>query len=578
MGNTLLDAYEYWRRRIEADGSIWGVVKQDHQSKLGDHHEIQQLSYQAINSLPCGREEIEKIAQTSIKYVELLKNDNDEFEKFLRKNSTEVNHYEMLADLYRWNKDFAMSKMWKVDKSSIINSYVGKLKKGKITVSGDNLVVCGNPYALLLYAVGEDWSKDPTLRPENGVIQCYTPRFEDGEYLCGIRSPHNAPSNTGYFKNVRHPLMEKYMEFSKNIIAVNCIETDVQSRLNGMDFDADSMLVTNQPEMVEAARISYRDFPTALNAIGQSNKTYRNEMSEYARMDSAANRAQMGIGLSSNLAQMCLSYLWTKKAHGEIDDEYEELYHNCIILATLAQVLIDGIKRTFEVDAMSEIERIQNTPCMNRFKEKVDKNGNVILGKNNKPLMERRDLPEFMMYVKEVPYTKDGKEIPYEEVKKNQDKIINRIDYDLVCPMNYLVDILGKIQGSSRSMKKDTVEYFIPITGKADNRQMSKIRKIIENYDGWTKLHIQSKKYYYDSEDDYMDDFKEKSQEVIDSIRTFKISKITMNRLIGSVLGVDRSINTNRKYRAASKYTRKMLNMMYKYNKDMFLANFVKPL
>ena len=578
MGNTLLDAYEYWRRRIEADGSIWGVVKQDHQSKLGDHHEIQQLSYQAINSLPCGREEIEKIAQTSINYVELLKNDNDEFEKFLRKNSTEVNHYEMLADLYRWNKDFAMSKMWKVDKSSIINSYVGKLKKGKITVSGDNLVVCGNPYALLLYAVGEDWSKDPTLRPENGVIQCYTPRFEDGEYLCGIRSPHNAPSNTGYFKNVRHPLMEKYMEFSKNIIAVNCIETDVQSRLNGMDFDADSMLVTNQPEMVEAARISYRDFPTALNAIGQSNKTYRNEMSEYARMDSAANRAQMGIGLSSNLAQMCLSYLWTKKARGEIDDEYEELYHNCIILATLAQVLIDGIKRTFEVDAMSEIERIQNTPCMNRFKEKVDKYGNVILGKNNKPLMERRDLPEFMMYVKEVPYTKDGKEIPYEEVKKNQDKIINRIDYDLVCPMNYLVDILGKIQGSSRSMKKDTVEYFIPITGKADNRQMSKIRKIIENYDGWTKLHIQSKKYYYDSEDDYMDDFKEKSQEVIDSIRAFKISKITMNRLIGSVLGVDRSINTNRKYRAASKYTRKMLNMMYKYNKDMFLANFVKPL
>lgn len=337
------------------------------------------------------------------------------------------------------------------------------------------------------------------------------------------------------------------------------------------------MLVTNQPEMVEAARISYRDFPTALNAIGQSNKTYRNEMSEYARMDSAANRAQMGIGLSSNLAQMCLSYLWTKKARGEIDDEYEELYHNCIILATLAQVLIDGIKRTFEVDAMSEIERIQNTPCMNRFKEKVDKNGNVILGKNNKPLMERRDLPEFMMYVKEVPYTKDGKEIPYEEVKKNQDKIINRIDYDLVCPMNYLIELLGKIQGSSRSTKKDTVEYFIPITGKADNRQMSKIRKVIEEYDAWTKVHIRSKKYY-DEKDEYMDDFIEKSQEVIDSIRAFKISKITMNRLIGSVLGVDRSVNTNRKYRAASKYTRKMLNMMYKYNKDMFLANFVKPL
>ena len=575
MGGTKEKAYEYWRKRVESDGSIWGVVKQDHVSKLGDNHEIQQLSYQAVNSLPCTKDDINKIAQTSVSYVELLKSDNNEFEKFLRKNATEVNHYEMLADLYRWNPEFINSKMWRVDKSSIINAYVNKLKKGKITVYGDNLTVCGNPYALLLYSVGEDWKQDPTLKPEVGVIQCYTPRFKDGEYLCGIRSPHNAPSNTGYFKNVRHPLMEKYMDFSQNIIAVNCIETDVQSRLNGMDFDADSMLVTNQPEMVEAARISYRDFPTALNAIGQSNKTYKNEMAEYARMDSAANRAQMGIGLSSNLAQMCLSYLWTKKAHNEIDDEYMELYHNCIILATLAQVLIDGIKRTFEVDAMSEIERIQNTPCMNRIKPKVDENGKVVLDKNNKPIMERKDLPKFMKYVKEVPYTKNGKEIPYSEVKKNKGKIENRIDDELVCPMNWLVERLSAIQGNRSSGCVETKAFFIRLTGDANNKQISKIRKIIEEYDKWTKLHVKSKKYYFD-EDDYMDEFKEKSQEVLNSISSCKISKITMNRLIASVLGIDMQIGDKKKYRDASKYTRKMLNAMYKYDKEKFLSNFIK--
>lgn len=574
MGGTKESAYKYWRNRVEADGSIWGVVKQDHPSKLGDNHEIQQLSYQAINSLPCGRDEIRSIADTSIKYVELLKNDNNEFEKFLRKNSTEVNHYEMLADLYRWNPDFANSKMWKIDKSSIINNYVNKLKKGKITVNGDNLTVCGNPYALLLYSVGENWEDDPTLRPEEGVIQCYTPRFNDGEYLCGIRSPHNAPANTGYFKNIRHPLMEKYMDFSNNIIAVNCIHTDVQSRLNGMDFDADSMLVTNQPEMVEAARISYRDFPTALNAIGQSNKTYRNEMSEYARMDSAANRAQMGIGLSSNLAQLCLSYLWTKKEKNEFDEEYTELYHNCIILACLAQLLIDGIKRSFEVDAMTEVERIENMQCMDRKKPKVDKDGNIIFDKNGDPIMERRDLPEFMTYIREVPYTKDGKEIPYDIVKRNKEKIINRVDKDIICPMNYLIDILSKIQNSSRNKIVDTQNFFISKPGKADSRQMGRIRKLIEEYDIWTKFHIKSKKYYFD-EEDYMDDFKNKSQEVINQIRSYKINELTMNRLIGSVLGVDTKINNKKKYRDASKYTRKMLNMMYKYNKEMFLSNFI---
>lgn len=234
MGGTLPSGFDYWRERVVADGCTWGIVKTDHPSHLGD---VQQMSYQMINTLPCTEEDIEKIASDSIKYVELLKRDDDEFEKFLRRNANIVNHYDMLADLYLHNKGFARSRMWVVDKSKIISAYIAKLRKGKIFVPGDNLTVCGNPYALLMYAVGEDWNKDPTLQPEDGVIQVYTKRFEDGEYLCGIRNPHNSSNNLGYFKNVKHPLMEKYFEFSKNIMAVNCIHTDIQCRMNGEDFD-----------------------------------------------------------------------------------------------------------------------------------------------------------------------------------------------------------------------------------------------------------------------------------------------------------------------------------------------------
>lgn len=234
IGGTLPSAYDYWCKRVNADNCVWGIVKTDHRSKLDN---VQQMSYQMINTLPCTKEDIEKIAETSIKYVELLKNDNDEFEKFLRKNATAVNHFEMLADLYKWNKDFSNSKMWKMDKSKIISQYVAKLRKGKITVIGDNMTVCGNPYALLLYTVGEDWNNDPTLQQDDGVIQVYCPRFNDGEHLCGIRNPHNSSNNLGYFKNVYHPLMKEYFEFSNNIMAVNCIHTDLQARMNGEDFD-----------------------------------------------------------------------------------------------------------------------------------------------------------------------------------------------------------------------------------------------------------------------------------------------------------------------------------------------------
>lgn len=568
MGETKLAAYEYWRSRLEADNNTWGIVKEDHPSKLGDNHEIQQLSYQAINTLPCSKDDIFKIAETSINYIYLLKENNDEFKKFLIKNSTAVNHYEMLAALYDWNPNFAETDMWKNDKSKIIRAYIQKLRKGKITVCGDNLTMCGNPYALLLYAVGEDWENDPTLAPEDGVIQCYTPRFEDGEYLCAIRSPHNAPSNTTYLKNVRHSLMEKYMDFSNNIIAVNCIHTDVQARLNGADFDADSVLVTNQPEMVNAAMISYRDYPTVVNAISQSGKTYKNKMSEYAKMDSAANRAQMGIGQSSNLAQLALSYLWTKRANGIDDEECVELYHNCIILAVLAQILIDGIKRSFDVDALAEIERIQNTTCMIKHKE-------VII--NGKKKIVKCDLPEFMKYIREVPLTKDGKELPYSTIKKEQDKLNSRIDSSIICPMNWLQECLDGIRGASRSKQVPVESFYIKKPGNADNRQMGRIRQIVEKYDAWTKANIRVLNTAYDSEENPVEIFIEKTEKVLNSIRSYKISEVTMNRLIGSALGVETTVAKNKKYKNATKYTRKMLNLLYRYDKEKFLKNFKKP-
>lgn len=242
MGGTSLSAYQYWCDKVREDGSIWGCVKTDHPSKLTYQGNVNQLSYQMLNTLPCSKEEIDLIAETSINFVELMKNDDDVFEQFLRNNANEVNYYEMLADLYRWNKDFANSAMWRTSKKKIINQYVFKLRNGKIIVPGDNLTVCGNPYALLLYTVGEDWRNDPTLQREDGVIQCYTSRFKDGEYLCGIRSPHNSSNNMGYFKNVRHELMQMYFDFSNNIMAVNCIETDVQARMNGEDSRSGSVL------------------------------------------------------------------------------------------------------------------------------------------------------------------------------------------------------------------------------------------------------------------------------------------------------------------------------------------------
>lgn len=329
------------------------------------------------------------------------------------------------------------------------------------------------------------------------------------------------------------------------------------------------MLVTNQPDMVKAARIAYKDYPTAVNAIGQSNKTYRNEWSEYAKMDSAANKAQMGIGLSSNLAQLCLTYYWTKIANGEYDEELEELYHNCIILACLAQLLIDGIKRSFEVDALTEIERIQSLPCMQKDEE-------VMI--NGKIKKVKKDFPLFMKYIKGIPRVKkNGNEVPYSEVKKTKDKLKSRIDTSYICPMNWLEECLDKIQGAPIKKSIPTEEFYIRADkdkdGLPDDAQMGKISKIIADFDRWVRS---NSKFYNENMEETVDKLISKTKEVQEEIAGFKISKSTMNRLIGAALGVDKEIIDDEKYKQASKYTRKILNQMYKYDKEKFLSNFVK--
>lgn len=334
MGGSLESAYEYWCKKVNEDGSVFGIVKSDHPSKLGEY---QQLSYQMVNTLPCTKDDVRDIASTSIEYVELLKQDNNEFEKFLRKNANEVNHYEMMADLYEHNHEFGNSTFFRHEKSKIISAYVHKLRKGKIVVNGDNLTTCGNPYALLLYSVGEDFTKDPTLKSENNVIQCYTTRFQHDEHLCAFRNPHNSPNNICYFHNVYSNEMEKYFEFSKNIIAVNNIETDFQARSNGSDHDSDFVLATNQPTMVKCAAYCYKHYPTIVNDLKESGVVYKNNKSEYARMDNTFSKSRIGIGYSSNLAQLAMTYYWSELQSDNPDPKrLDELSDNFVILSVLA--------------------------------------------------------------------------------------------------------------------------------------------------------------------------------------------------------------------------------------------------
>lgn len=552
MGGTLQNAYKYWCNVINADKSMFGIVKTDHKSKLGN---VQQMSYQMVNTLPCTTYEIEQLCKTSVEYIDKLKHDDAAFEDFLRRNANAINHYEMLADLYNHNHDFVDSEFFKLERHKVIASYISYLRKGKITVEADNLTTCGNPYALLLYSVGEDWTTDPTLNYEEGTVQCYTTRFDDNAYLCGIRNPHNSPNNICYLHNYRSELMERYFPFSDNIIAVNCIKSDIQSRANGMDFDSDFLFVTNNTIMVNAAKKAYHEYPTIVNALEESGITYDNSFEQYAMMDNNLARSKEGIGESSNLAQLAMTYYWTEPS--------KELYDNFVILSVLAQVIIDGCKREYEVDGIREIARIKKIPCMVRKIEIAQPDGKV--------KKQLKDYPRFMGYTKEVKVTKNGKELPQKIIRAEMKKIRDRIDYDLECPMNVLEDTLDRLNRKETTHSISTSEFLIKHPGTANHRQMSKIMRIIIDYDNFIKF-----SNFDESADDY-NLFIEKTNDVISELQKIKISNIvTINRIIETALGLANPKSLLGSQKNNVKYTRRILNCLYKMDKDRFLLNFAE--
>ena len=68
----------------------------------------------------------------------------------------------------------------------------------------------------------------------------------------------------------------------------------------------------------------------------------------------------------------------------------------------------------------------------------------------------------------------------------------------------------------------------------------------------------------------------EESNVLLDELNKIKIGNIvTINRLIETSLGLETGVGASKKLIGVNtRYTRKMLNCLYKMNKDKFLINF----
>lgn len=340
-------SFEHWSQIVRQNNSMWGVVKTAHESKLGD---VQRMSYQMVNSLD--EKTIDGVMAKSLQYVELLKTDINAYIDYLKRNANFVNGYDVLVALYEQDHKFEQCDYFRQRRREILSNYLWNLKNGRLIQNADNLVIVGNPYGMLMYSVGLDPIDDPTFDYEDDTIQCFTDRFEDGEYLAEFRSPFNGRNNLGYLHNVKHGYMHEYFRFGKLIVAVNMINTDFQSRNNGADQDSDSIYTTNEPHIVEHAKYCYENCPTIVNNIPAGKNIYDSSLLSFAKVDNNIASRQREIGESSNLAQIALTYSYNFE---------DEVYDDAVcILSVLAQAAIDSAKRVFDVDITDEIQRLKD--------------------------------------------------------------------------------------------------------------------------------------------------------------------------------------------------------------------------
>lgn len=539
LGKTPAAQYKYYQKYLEKHGNRFAIVKTGHASKWGD---LQIASYQIMNSIPLFKgvntetegnekkldfETLKAVTEPTVSKANAMKEDNKVYIEYLETSNECYKINDVLIALDKWNKNFRYTDFAKNNKKRIINKLIENAKvRGKMFLPAENLTLCGNPYALLLKAVGEKITDDPCFEGKQDVIECYTTRFEFSENLAGFRSPHNAMHNILYFENKNSDYLKKYFpELGKHTIIVNAHKTDLQARASGADFDSDFVFVTNQKEIVSAAEDAYKKYPTIINAIPDNgSRKYKNTTDSYVKIDNTIKDAQISIGTSSDLAQIALSQYF----HGNC--ESEELEDAICILAVLAQCSIDQAKKCFCVDIKREISK---------QKKIIKKDGKI----------------HYPLFFKEYQESKN---------KKAFDRKSDKIEFfEMMCPMDQLAKIIkdgktdlrkDKSKQSKTVWMEEIYDYSVLHKAKTSS-QFTAVKNIVTEFSNkMSNLDKQSEDYSEKASRLYKEYKKKLSRKSISQDTMCKVIQYAFEQNDGS--------------------RNKILKMMFDINQEYFLKMF----
>lgn len=317
---------------------------------------------------------------------------------------------------------------------------------------------------------------------------------------------------------------------------------DKEPRVNTL---ADMIYVTNQRDIVEHAKYCMHNYPTIVNNIPKEKNHYSNTAEDKALVDYKIASANMAIGESSNLAQLCLSYTYNYE-----DRKY---YEYVCILSVLAQIAIDNAKRTSDIDLVEEIARIKRDMD-------IEKNG----------------LPKFWFILqRKNKFSKRAK-------KKFSPTLSNLLqeptcNTDLECPMNYLFDLNVDRVKVKRAIYKNSL-FFNKYPLELNRKVSKKVEALIEKYEK------ELLSYRVSCQGEFPYELMETSfEELVEDIKGIYISETNIG-LISWL--IDRALvitpQTQKNYDRIKTDIHKnrpiLLKTLYTMNQDAFLKCFSKNL
>ena len=355
VGGLSRENVQGWASHVD---SAFGVVKWDKRTSFFSGRMVRS-SYQLLNTIALSREQAEELMRPSVDYLATLRSDVDfmryHFSDVCAKESDDAEREladglaqraEVIFKLMHVNNAFRDTALYAQFRNDVVKSQKDRLLEGHVLLRGTNATLFGNGPELLKYIAGE--RVESTLK--SGQIRCGA--FKQGQQLLCARSPHVTMGNLYLATNNLEGEIWNYFDLGDNVVCVNAIGENVQQKLNGCDYDSDTMLVTDDALLVERVQRFAHLFKVPVCNV-QSSGRARLTLSE---LDYSTSENK--IGEIVNLSQKLNSMIWDRLNRG--DEKIDELYLDVCKLAVLSGLEIDRAKRAYSVNAGRALEAIRN--------------------------------------------------------------------------------------------------------------------------------------------------------------------------------------------------------------------------